>query len=227
MFWESVGNGLRVLSYWQTYLAGLLFLALSMGPMFLIGTVAMKSGRGEGLVGCLSMLILPFFQVFALVVFVLTMAPIILGISQEAAWSFPWSLTAEAPWEVTKFVGKLLLAAIVLAFIPILGRLQSLHTLLLGSLALVLVVGIIKMANPTLAAKSVHFWPGLWFAVGLLIISGVMAWLGIMLAALLATAIESKTGEGIGQLLVFPVAAIFGFIPLFIYGAWLGAQLKM
>lgn len=226
MFWESVGSGLGVLAYWQTYLAGLLFLALSVGPMFLIGAVAMKSGRAEGAIGCLSMLVLPFFQVFALVVFVLTMSPIILGLSQEAAWSFPWSLTAEAPWEVAKFVGKLLLAAIVLAFIPILGCLQSLHTLLLGSLALVLVIGMIKMVNPTLAAKSVHFWPGFWFTAGLLIIGAVMAWFGVMLAALLATAIEAKTGEGIGQLLVFPVAAIFGFIPLFMYGAWLGAQLR-
>ena len=93
MFWESVGSGLGVLAYWQTYLAGLLFLALSVGPMFLIGAVAMKSGRAEGAIGCLSMLVLPFFQVFALVVFVLTMSPIILGLSQEAAWSFPWSLS--------------------------------------------------------------------------------------------------------------------------------------
>jgi hypothetical protein len=32
--------------------------------------------------------------------------------------------------------------------------------------------------------------------------------------------------EGFGRLLVFPIAAIFGFIPVFMYGAWLGAQLR-
>lgn len=85
MFWESVSTGLGVLAYWQTYVAVLLFLALSMGPMLLIGFVAMSSGRAEGLVGCLTMLILPFFQAFALVVFVLTMSPIILRLSHEAA----------------------------------------------------------------------------------------------------------------------------------------------
>ena len=185
----------------------------------------MSSGRAEGLIGCLSILILPFFQAFALVVFVLTMSPIILGLSHEAAWAFPWALTAEAPWVVVKFLGVLLLGAIVLAFIPIVGRIQSLHTLFLGSFALVLVVGLIGSANPALAAKNVAFWPGFWFIVGLLIVGSIMAWLGIMLAALLATVIEAKM-EGMGQLLVFPIAATFGFVPVFIYGAWLGAQLR-
>jgi hypothetical protein len=225
MFWESVSAGLGVLAYWQTYVAVLLFLALSMGPMLLIGFVATSSGRAEGLIGCLSILILPFFQVFALVVFVLTMSPIILGLSHEAAWSFPWTLTAEAPWPVAKLLGLLLLGAIILAFIPIIGRLQSLHTLFLGSFALVLVVGLIGSANPDLAAKHVVFWPGFWFIVGLIVVGSVMAWLGTMLAALLATVIEAKA-EGMGQLLVFPIAATFGFIPVFIYGAWLGAQLR-
>lgn len=49
--------------------------------------------------------------------------------------------------------------------------------------------------------------------------------LGAMLAALLATVIEAKA-ESMGQLLVFPIATTFGFIPVFIYGAWLGAQLR-
>ncbi len=225
MFWESIITGLGVLTYWQTYAAVLLFLALSMGPTLLIGLVAMNSGRAEGLVGCLSMLILPFFQAFALVVFVLTMFPIILGLSHEAAWSFPWVFTAEAPWVVIKFLGLLLLGSIVLAFIPILGRLQSLHTLFLGSFALVLVVELIGSTNPVLAAKHVMFWPGFWFIVGLLIFGSIMAWLGTMLSALLVTAIEVKA-EGMGHLLLFPIAAAFGFIPVFIYGAWLGAQLR-
>jgi hypothetical protein len=225
MFWESIGTGLSILTYWQTYVAGLMFLALSMGPVFIIGTITMKSGRAEGFAGCLSMLVLPFFQVFALFVFVLTMSPIILGLSQEAAWLYPWLLTADYPWEVTKFVGKLLLAAIVLALIPILGRLQSLHTLLLGGLALFLVVAMIGVDNPALASKAIHFWPGFWFFVGLLVIGSVMAWLGLIVAALTITFIE-KRAEGIGQLLVFPIAAVFGFIPLFIYGAWIGAQIR-
>lgn len=228
MFWESVAGGLGILTYWETYVAGLEYLAVLWAPMAVVGSLAMKSEKAAGAIGCLSMLVLPVFQVFGIVVFVLTLSPIILGLSHDAAWVFPWILAIEAPGSVAKFVGLLIVAAVMLAFIPILGilgRLQSLQTLVLGSFALALVMGLIENANPGVVSKHVHFWPGFWFAVGLLIIGGVMAWIGTLAAAVLATAVESRV-EGLGQLLMFPIAAIFGFIPVFIYGAWLGAQLR-
>jgi hypothetical protein len=224
MFWDSVTSGLSVLLHWQTYAAAGLFLALSMGPMALIGIVAMKSERAGGLVGCLSMLVMPFFQVFALVVFVLTMSPILLGLSDQAAWSLPWVLTVREPWLVSKFVGMLLIAALVLAFIPILGSVTSLHTLLLGSFALALVVGLLGPSNPQLAAKDVAFWPGAWFVVGLVVVGSALGWIGMLCAGLVSVAVDGLA-EGLGQLVAFRLAAIFGFIPLFIYAAWLGAQL--
>lgn len=52
-----------------------------------------------------------------------------------------------------------------------------------------------------------------------------MAWVGMMVAALAVTALELAQ-EGIGQIVMFPIAAIFGFIPVFMYGAWLGAQVR-
>ena len=76
-----------------------------------------------------------------------------------------------------------------------------------------------------MASKRVDLIPGFWFSVGLLVIGGLMSWIGLMVSALVAAAFE-QASEGLGQLLMFPVAAIFGFVPVFIYGAWLGAQLK-
>ncbi|MFO7905615.1 MAG: hypothetical protein R6U98_23340 [Pirellulaceae bacterium] len=224
MFWEAVSTGLGVLTYWQTYVAVLLFLALSMGPMLFTAFLD-TTGHAEVRIGCFSMLVSLFFHAFALVVFVLTMSPIILGLSHEAAWSFPWALTVEAPWVVAKLLGFMVLGAIILAFVPIIGKLQSLQTFFLGSFALMLVVELVGSANPVLTAKNVTFWPGFWLFLGLLVVGSILARVGIMLAALLATAIGAK-GEGIMQLLIFPIAAAFGFIPVFIYGAWLGAQLR-
>lgn len=225
MFLDSVVSGLQVLMHWQTYAAVLLFLLMSIGPMVLIGLTMEKAGQAGGAVGCLSMLVMPLLQTFALVVFVLTLSPIILGLADDAAWAFPWMLTVEAPWTMTKFVGKLLLAAFVLAIIPVIGRIQSLHTLLLGGIALALVIGIIGTVNPLVAAKNLTLWPGFWFVVGLLVLGALMAWLGMMASAFLMMIAEARF-EGLGQILVFPAAAVFGFIPLFIYGAWLGAQLR-
>ena len=225
MFWEAVVGGLRVLTYWETYVAGLEYLAVFMVPMAIVSIVAIKSDKAAGALGCLSMLALPVLQVFGMVVFVLTLSPIILGLSDNAAWAFPRVLAGGAPGAVAKLVGVLFIAAVILAFIPILGQLLSLHTLLLGSIALALVLRIIENEYPGVVSNRVHFWPGFWFTLGLLVIGGVMAWIGTLVAALLATAIESTT-EGFGQLLVLPIAAIFGFIPVFMYGAWLGAQLR-
>jgi hypothetical protein len=129
---------------------------------------------------------------------------------------------------MAKMVGILFLAAVVISFLPLLGRWHSLHTAVLGSLALAFVLAMIEKANPGIATGRVALWPGFWFFLGLVVVGSVMAWLGILLAALLSTAFEIAVEplEGVGQLLMIPVGAVFGFIPVFMYGAYLGAQLR-
>lgn len=223
--------GLKVLTYWETYVAGLEYLAIFFIPMAIVGMIMEKSEGGGAAVGCLSMLLsmllLPVLQVAAIAVFVLTLAPIIFGFAEDAAWSFPWKILTMAPGAFFKLVGVLVVAAIVLAFIPILGQLNSLQTLVLGGIALMFVLGILDSVNPGIVRGRVDFVPGFWFSVGLLVIGGVMSRVGMMVAALILTLMAK---EGIGQLLMFPIGfpigAIFGFIPVFMYGAWLGAQVR-
>lgn len=228
MFWDSVLAGLKVLMYWETYVAGLEYLAVFYVPIFIAGMVMEKSEGGVPVAGCLSMLLLPVLQVAAMAVMILTIAPIIFGFAEDAAWSFPWQLISIAPGAFFKLVGILVVAAVILAFIPILGQLQSLQTLVLGGIALVFVLGIFESINPGILKGSVDFVPSFWFSVGLIVIGGIMSWVGMMVAALIATGIETAV-EGLGQLMqliMFPIGAIFGFIPVFMYGAWLGAQVR-
>ena len=225
MFWDSVVAGLKVLTYWETYVAGLEYLAIFFIPMIIVGMVMEKNESAAGVAGCRSMLLMPVLQVAALAVMILTIAPIIFGFAEDAAWSFPWQLISMAPGAFFKLVGVLVVAAIVLAFIPILGKLQSLQTLVLGGIALMFVLGILDSINPGVVKGRVDFIPGFWFSVGLIVIGGIMSRVGMMVAAFIVTAIE-MAGEGLGQLIMFPIAAIFGFIPVFMYGAWLGAQVR-
>lgn len=219
--------GLKVLTYWEVYVAGLEYLTIFMLPMIVVGVVVEKSEAAAGALGCLSMLFLPMLQVAALVVFVLTLSPIIFGFSDDAAWSFPWTVITSAPTAFFKLVGVLVVAAIILAFIPFLGQLQSLQTLILGGLALTFVLGLFEQIYPGLVSKRIDLIPGFWFVVGLLVIGGLMAWLGTMAAALLMVGFaQLSESEDLAQLFMFPLVAIFGFIPVFIYGAWLGAQVK-
>lgn len=225
MFWDALIGGLAVLTYWETYAAALLYLAIFMGPLMLVGLTLQKAEGAAGTLGCLTMIVMPVLQTFALLVFVLTLSPILLGLQPDAAWSFPWTLTAQAPWGMAKMVGILFLAALVTAFIPIVGQLQSLQTAVLGSIALALVLALIEKASPGSVSNRVALWPGFWFFLGLMFVGGLMAWIGTLVAALLTSVLESAA-EGVGQLLLFPIAAVFGFIPLFMYGAYLGAQLR-
>ena len=80
-------------------------------------------------------------------------------------------------------------------------------------------------ASPGVLRGHVEFIPDFWFVVGLLCVGGLMSLIGGLAAAAVGTVIE-MVSEGLGTLLAFPAAAIFGFIPLFIYGAWLGAQVR-
>lgn len=225
MFWDSVLAGLKVLTFWEVYVAGLEYFAIYFVPIAIVGMVMEKSDRSGAATGCVIMLLMPVLSVAAMVVMILTIAPIIFGFTEDAAWSFPWQLISMAPGAFFKLVGILVIAAIALAIIPVFGQLQSLQTLVLGGITLVVVLGILDSANPGTVIGRVDFVPGFWFSVGLVVIGGIMSWVGIMAAAIIVTVIDMAE-EGLGQLIIAPIAAIFGFIPVFMYGAWLGAQVR-
>ena len=148
MFWDSVLAGLKVLTYWETYIAGLEYLAISLIPLVIVGGVMMKSESGA-VVGCLSIFLLPVLQIAAMTVMILTLAPIIFGLAEDAAWSYPWDLITLAPLVFLKLIGILIIAVIVLAFIPIFGQFQSLHTLVHGGITLIFI------------AANFNLYPGL------------------------------------------------------------------
>ena len=96
MFWDSILAGMKVLTYWETYIAGLEYLLIYVAPMYIVARV-MEQRRGGAAMLYLSMLLVPMMQVAALVVFILTLATIIFGFTGEAAWGFPWKVLTMAP----------------------------------------------------------------------------------------------------------------------------------
>jgi len=162
MFWNSVLAGLKVLTYWEIYIAGLMYLAIFFIPLIIAG-MFMERNEGAGiLVGCLGMLLMPVLQVAAMAVMILTIAPIIFGFAEDAVWSFPWQLITMAPGVFFRLVGVLVIAAVVMAFIPILGQLQSLQTLVLGGITLMFVLGFLDSIEPGSVIEQVNFIPGFW-----------------------------------------------------------------
>jgi hypothetical protein len=97
MFWSAIIGGLKVLTFWEVYIAALIFTVVSIGTMFILGLI----GEKDEAVGCLGgMLITPIFQALATIIFVFTLFPILLGFAGNIAWSscfFPWKI-GNAVW---------------------------------------------------------------------------------------------------------------------------------
>ncbi len=218
MFWSSIIGGLKVLTFWEVYVAALIYTIISVGPIMIFGLIGEKNEA----VGCLGgMLITPVFQALATLIFVFTLFPILLGFSEDAAWSFPWKILFSTPWPMIKAALIILIATIILAFIPVLGQIQSLHTFVSGAISLILVLEILHSAYPNLPIDKIQIIPNFLTIIGFLVIAGLVSWTSTMLLALLGTI----WGEDYMMLIAIPLGGVFGFIPLFIYGAYIGQQL--
>ncbi len=98
MFWHSAKDGLSILIHWETYVAGLEYFAISYLPLIVFGVlIERRSTKVRMAAGFGSMFAMPVFQTAATAIFVLTLSPIILNISDDAAWGFPWRLVVFAP----------------------------------------------------------------------------------------------------------------------------------
>jgi len=221
MFWSAIIGGLKVLTFWEVYVAALIFTIISISPMFIFGLIGEKNEA----VGCLgSMLIAPVFQALATIIFVFTLFPILLGFAGDAAWLFPWKILLSSPWPMIKATFIIIFVTIALAFIPLLGQIQSLHTFASGAISLVMVLGILHSVYPNVPVEKIQIMPGFLTIIGFLAIAGVVSWASTMLVALIATAMGDKA-EDYMMLIAIPLGGVFGFIPVFIYGAYIGQQL--
>ena len=225
MFWQSVIGGLKCLTFWQTYVAGLMYLAVVLLPMALFGKFMERGGKAEAAGGCLGILLMPVFQIFGIYIFVLTLAPIILGVADhpQALWAFPWQLAVTSPLTTLKILGVMILLVICLAFIPVLNSITSLYTLALGGTVMIFVVGLVGQFAPDWHVADISLMPGFFFIVGILLASAVSFLLAMLAVTLVSMALKS---EDVGHTVALPLGSVFGFIPVFIYGSWLGLQIK-
>jgi hypothetical protein len=223
MFLNSIVSGLKIFTYWDTYAAGLLYLISFFVLISVIG-ISNRNKKCEGFVyKCMSTLILPTLQVVGVTLFVLTLAPIILGLSESASWGFPWRVISLAPIEFTIFVAVFAALAISLTLTPSLKKLYSFQTVIIGCMSLVLVQKFLSLLNPTLDIELISLFPGFWFLTGMLLMTWIMSTAGFHFSNIIGTRLENRlnVGKGIVELLIFPFAAAFGIFPVFTYGAWL------
>ena len=224
MFWDAVVNGLKVLLHWQAYLVALMYIVISFLPVIAIVFAGNRSDNIMAKGGCLVMLIQPLFQALAVFVTVCTLFPIMLG-RFEAAWSFPWILIVNIPGRILILLAIMLVISVIGAFIPILGRANSFIMFIMGGVVVAFLTLIIDKMNPDLGIKNIQILPGFLTIIGFVIISGIVSWLGTLASAAVVTLLFRDRGD-ISQIIMMPLGSVFGFVPVFIYAAWIGLQIK-
>ncbi|MDL1970858.1 MAG: hypothetical protein LWW94_07780 [Candidatus Desulfofervidaceae bacterium] len=225
MFWEAVINGLKVLLHWQTYVTAIMYLIISFLPIIVVAFAENKSDELMTRGGCLAMLLQPLFQSLGVFISVCTLFPIILFGWNEAAWSLPWLLIINVPGRVIILLIIMLVFSIIGALIPLLGRANSFIMFIMGGIVLIFLTMILDKIIPELGIKNIDILPSFLTIIGIVIVSGVASWLGMLASAVVITFLLKKKEE-ISQLIMFPLGSVFGFIPIFIYGAWLGLQIQ-
>jgi hypothetical protein len=224
MFWQSVSSGLGVLLHWQTYVVAAMYIVISFLPFIALMPAGDRCDSYLEKGGCLLMLVQPLFQALAVFISVCTLFPIVLG-RAAAAWSLPWLLIAAAPGRTLIVVVIMLVLAVLGSLVPIIGQANSFIMFIMGGVVLVFLTRAIGEVYPDSGIKDIRLIPGLLTIIGIVLVSGIVSWLGTLASAALLTLVQ-RANEGISQLIILPFGSVFGFIPVFIYGAWIRLQIK-
>ena len=164
-------------------------------------------------------LVAPLLQAFAIVVFVFSTAPILVGLSDSALWSFPWRLVLDQPWFILKTIVLMLVFYVLLSFVPIIGSASSFGTFVMGAFAL---FALTDAAAP-FGTEHLDFVPDIFPSIGYILISAFIGWTAFMLVVGLFSVIDKE--EKWLPILAMPLASVVGLIPILFYGGYLGLQM--
>lgn len=209
------------MTHWETHFVVFEYLLLMLTPVVIIFLILKKSHALN--IHYFRKLFFPLLEALAIAVSVLTLFPIILGVGESVAWSFPLRIMQLSPGGFLALIGSLIVLAYLIDVIPALRRLRSVKTLVLGGVCLMFIRVFLNLVNPVLDIEVMDLVPGFWFICGIIIISGVLAKLGYFVFETFVTVLGNRFNlrEEVAELLILPVIATLGFLPVFVYGAWL------
>jgi hypothetical protein len=162
-------------------------------------------------------LFIGFCELFGVYVFILTLSPIILGLSPHAAWSLPWLLLFHDPLTFLKIIGLVILFALLLGLAPLINAFESVQNLVLSGVVLAFTVTRIHHI------AGVEFFPDFWSGVGIVAVAFAAKWLLLLVLAALSMLARLDDPP---PLIMMIVGALFNFLPTFIYGGWLALQIR-
>ena len=217
MLWDSIKLGLEGLTVFDFYIATIIYCVMVWVPVAIFSSIIEKI---PGLGGALLIILQPLLVSVATLVFVLSTLGILLGMTDDAMWGFPWTLLAAEPWFFIKTAGLMLIVGLVLSFIPVIGSISSFTTFVEAVVALMIVLPAINL----FPVDHVQFIPDLMTSIGFIILSAFIGWLAFMI--IMGPLLSIDKGEsGWTMGLGFVVASTPGLIAILFYGAYIAQQL--
>lgn len=226
MFWKSVLDALLMLTYWEFYVAGIIYLAFMMIPGITLMILREKGNTIKFAFSWYGELFETLFHILGLIIFLSILAPIIFGFSRNAAWTFPWVFIVKEPMIFLLVFLSLLFADFVYGKIPVIWQIESPRILILGGITFIWLVVLVKRAFPGLNIDNVHFIPSLIEIIGFLFLSFVSQILSFITISLIHSRSSNiAASEESNEPLIYINYAVYSTLPVLIYGAWLGNQI--
>jgi hypothetical protein len=203
MFFACLTSAAKGFRLWQTHVGVALFLlaaAIPSCPWLRTDDSPLRSVlvRAGSLIG-------------AQLVFVLSLWPSLLGTRAPlAAGALAF---VNHPLAAAALLAALFVLTLLLPRLPVFGEMHAFQTLLTGGPVLAFIAA--RRAGP------MTLWPGAAFALSELLLCAVV-YVSSGVVAVLLTRLFGRLARGREVLLILYLAAASGFLPLFVYGAWLG-----
>jgi hypothetical protein len=175
-----------------------------------------SEGRMAG--GLPAYLLIEVCKFFAAYFFILSLLPIILGLSHNAAWPLPWTLVFYEPLVFLKIVGLITVSLVAVSLCPFVNEFESAYMLVYGGIIISIVVKSIS------GISGVECFPPLWLSIGIIAISFAAKWLILLPPLILG--VFMFTWYRHQKLVVLLISPFFFFMPIFIYGGWLALQIR-
>lgn len=153
------------------------------------------------------------------------MSPIILQMSSDISFGLALQILNLFPIQSTYLLLAMIIAVFILMWLLDDDSLGAVSVFIVGISSLMFLLHVIDDINPGMIQGRVELIPDGWNLFCLLLSVFVASLLGKW-SSLSLTAYIDRYYSGKGKLLFIPVSGLFGLIPLFVYGMWLGEQIR-
>jgi hypothetical protein len=223
MLWQTAASGVEWLTHWPTYAAGILYLVISVLPLFLLDSLLSKRSEAEPSGGYAGALLAILFEVLATYAFALTLAPMVFHLSTDpiAMFALPWQLAQASPTTALKILGAMTLIAFCVRILPVVNLMECLTPFALGITALALTARSVALWLPNVQTADISLIPDIVFTLSVL---GASIVCYLIVAQMMASAGRKFQWGPLGLSLARPLSSIAAIYPVLLYGAWLGLQ---